>query len=164
MTPPYFHIIRRFTSNGPTSQWIHQYQLLFQKEIVSMQWIEKNICSSAPCQILIWKRLTDDIISIVHKVEIGALTHLNGINPHNKFTEETKENWCLPYNYLFEVLIIYSRCTEKTPIRVTASSKAIIITIPIHRKDLWCLRYFRDQWNFLMQILFKMNTISHKPN
>ena len=84
-----------------------------------MEWLEQKAIATAPtdCKPKLWKRYLDDILEIIKRGKVEALTgHLNGIDKTNsiKFTHEPEKNgrsrfWTLlspggrtdPSNYWF---------------------------------------------------------------
>jgi len=67
-----------------------------------MEWLEQKANSTAPSEIrpTLWKRYVDDIIEVVPKDKVEALTeHLNSIDDTGniKFTHEQEENAQIPF-------------------------------------------------------------------
>ena len=66
-----------------------------------MEWLEQQAIATAPidCKPKLWKRYVDDILEIIKKGKVEALTgHLNGIDKTNsiKFTHEPEKNGKAP--------------------------------------------------------------------
>ena len=62
-----------------------------------MEWLEQQAIATAPidCKPKLWKRYVDDILEIIKRGKVEALTgHLNGVDKTNsiKFTHEPEKN------------------------------------------------------------------------
>ena len=67
-----------------------------------MEWLEQQAIATAPidCKPKLWKRYVDDILQIIERENVEALTdHLNGIDKTNsiKFTHEPEKNAQIPF-------------------------------------------------------------------
>ena len=67
-----------------------------------MEWLEQQAIATAPidCKPKLWKRYVDDILEIIKRGKVEALTdHLNGIDKTNsiKFTHEPEKNAQIPF-------------------------------------------------------------------
>ena len=67
-----------------------------------MEWLEQQAIATAPidCKPKLWKRYVDDILEIIKRGKVEALTdHLNGIDKTNSiiFTHEPEKNGQIPF-------------------------------------------------------------------
>ena len=67
-----------------------------------MEWLEQQAIATAPidCKPKLWKRYVDDILEIIKRGKVQALTdHLNRIDKTNsiKFTHEPEKNGQIPF-------------------------------------------------------------------
>ena len=72
-----------------------------------MEWLEQQAIATGPidCTPKLWKRYVDDILEIIKRGKVEALTdHLNGIDKTNsiKFTHEPEKNGQIPFLYTQE--------------------------------------------------------------